>query len=131
MGLAFVLSLFNFNGEVVAVELGQPAEHIQRQPPPWCGEVHLLGDRNEGNARLAQNIQRFKSNPQVPGEAVKFMDHQDIIDVGLCIGQGLTEGRALAYFVGAGRFPFVNVFVHRFPPAALAQQLEGSLLGVY
>jgi hypothetical protein len=109
-----ILSRDPFPGDL-ALELGKGEQHVEGQPAHGRGGIELLGHRHEGDAICVEQLHQLGEVRQGTGQAVDFIDDDNIdpavADVGQqsleCGALGRATGVAAVIVAGADQGPAV------------------------
>ena len=78
-------------GDDLPLELGEGEQDVERQPPHGRRGVEALGDRDEGDARTVEHLDELREVHQRPRQPVDLVDHHDVNQPLLDVGEELLQ----------------------------------------
>jgi hypothetical protein len=87
-------------GGHLALELGEAEQDVQRQPAHRGRGVEGLGDAHEGDAMAVEDLHQLREVHEGSRQPVDLVDHHDVDQPFLDIGEEPLEGRALKRAAG-------------------------------
>jgi len=105
-------------------ELREGKKNVKRQPPHRARGVELLGDGDEGDAMLVEELNELGEVGERAGEPIDLVDDDDVDPALDHVRQESLQGRA---FQGASREPAIVIALGTQPPAGISWVMTSTL----